>query len=95
MVIELLWNVEWYFPISSTDKDLQPYLQQIDQLEDGVQKLEAAAYKLDSYSKQLGRSCLVVKLLAEISKLIDVISLPFLSTKPALQLATNSGKNLQ
>eukprot|EP00794_Sanderia_malayensis_P020455 gene20455-22471_t len=32
---------------------LQPYLQQIDQLEDGVQKLETAAYKLDAYSKQL------------------------------------------
>ncbi len=37
-----------------TDKALQPYLDQIDQLEEGVQKLEASAYKLDALSKQLG-----------------------------------------
>ena len=32
---------------------LQPYLDQIDQIEDSVTKLEAAAYKLDAYSKRL------------------------------------------
>lgn len=32
---------------------LQPYLEQIDQIEDSVTKLEAAAYKLDAYSKRL------------------------------------------
>ncbi|KAA0187131.1 hypothetical protein HAZT_HAZT002608, partial [Hyalella azteca] len=30
---------------------LQPYLDQIDQIEDSVTKLEAAAYKLDAYSR--------------------------------------------
>ncbi|KAK7070670.1 biogenesis of lysosome-related organelles complex 1 subunit 2 [Halocaridina rubra] len=32
---------------------LQPYLDQIDQIDDSVTKLEAAAYKLDAYSKRL------------------------------------------
>ncbi|KAI4465780.1 biogenesis of lysosome-related organelles complex 1 subunit 2 [Holotrichia oblita] len=32
---------------------LQPYLDQIDQIEDSVIKLEQAAYKLDAYSKRL------------------------------------------
>ncbi|KAF2355213.1 Biogenesis of lysosome-related organelles complex-1 subunit 2 [Trinorchestia longiramus] len=32
---------------------LQPYLDQIDQIEDSVTKLEAAAYKLDAYSRRL------------------------------------------
>lgn len=32
---------------------LQPYLDQIDQIEDSVAKLEQAAYKLDAYSKRL------------------------------------------
>ena len=32
---------------------LQPYLDQIDQIEDSVTKLESAAYKLDAYSKRL------------------------------------------
>nr|CAD7394081.1 unnamed protein product [Timema cristinae] len=35
------------------DKSLQPYLEQIDQIEDSVTKLEQAAYKLDAYSKRL------------------------------------------
>lgn len=34
-------------------KTLQPYLEQIDQIEDSVTKLEQAAYKLDAYSKRL------------------------------------------
>lgn len=34
-------------------KSLQPYLDQIDQIEDSVTKLEQAAYKLDAYSKRL------------------------------------------
>ncbi|XP_075728775.1 biogenesis of lysosome-related organelles complex 1 subunit 2-like [Rhipicephalus microplus] len=32
---------------------LKPYLDQIDQMEDSVTKLEQAAYKLDAYSKRL------------------------------------------
>lgn len=36
-----------------TDDSLLPYLQQIDQIEDSVVKLEQAAYKLDAYSKRL------------------------------------------
>ncbi|XP_071455311.1 biogenesis of lysosome-related organelles complex 1 subunit 2 [Hetaerina americana] len=32
---------------------LQPYLDQIDQIEESVMKLEQAAYKLDAYSKRL------------------------------------------
>ncbi|XP_044743303.1 biogenesis of lysosome-related organelles complex 1 subunit 2 [Chrysoperla carnea] len=32
---------------------LQPYLEQIDQIEDSITKLEQAAYKLDAYSKRL------------------------------------------
>ncbi|CAN8020324.1 unnamed protein product, partial [Ixodes persulcatus] len=35
-------------------KCLKPYLDQIDQVEDSVTKLEQAAYKLDAYSKRLG-----------------------------------------
>ncbi|XP_054264713.1 biogenesis of lysosome-related organelles complex 1 subunit 2 [Macrosteles quadrilineatus] len=34
-------------------KSLQPYLDQIDQIEDSVTKLEQAAFKLDAYSKRL------------------------------------------
>ena len=37
------------------DKALEPYLAQIDALEDSVVKLEQVAYKLDAYSKQLGK----------------------------------------
>lgn len=34
-------------------KSLQPFLDQIDQIEDNVTSLEQAAYKLDAYSKRL------------------------------------------
>ena len=37
-----------------TDQNLQPYLDQIDQIEESVSSLEQAAYKLDAYSKRLG-----------------------------------------
>lgn len=43
---KIWWNI--------LDKALQPFLEQIDHLEEGVQKLETAAYQLDDYSKQLG-----------------------------------------
>jgi len=36
------------------DKSLQPYLEQIDQLEASVSTLEQTAYRLDAYSKKLG-----------------------------------------
>jgi biogenesis of lysosome-related organelles complex 1 subunit 2 len=34
-------------------RELQPYLVQIDQIDESVARLEAAAFKLDSYSKRL------------------------------------------
>jgi len=34
-------------------QELQPYLDQIDQIDESVSRLEQAAYKLDSYSKRL------------------------------------------
>lgn len=37
-----------------TDKSLQPYLDQIDSVEESVSALEQAAYNLDHYSKRLG-----------------------------------------
>ena len=37
-----------------TDESLQPYLNQIDQIESSIGTLEQTAYKLDSYTKQLG-----------------------------------------
>ena len=39
--------------IDTKYKQLRPYLDQIDLIEDSVNKLEQAAYKLDSYSKRL------------------------------------------
>lgn len=39
--------------IKFSDNSLFSLLQQIDQIEDGVLKLEQAAYKLDAYSKRL------------------------------------------
>ena len=36
------------------DESLQPYLDQIDQIEESVMSLEQTAYKLDAYSKRLG-----------------------------------------
>lgn len=41
--------------LSTTDKSLQPYLEQIDQLEASVSALEQTAYRLDAYSKKLGQ----------------------------------------
>ncbi|KAK6185171.1 hypothetical protein SNE40_007463 [Patella caerulea] len=39
--------------LNSKYKNLQPYLEQIDQIEDSVASLEQAAYSLDHYSKRL------------------------------------------
>ena len=38
----------------SEDKSLEPYLEQIDKVEESVASLEQAAYRLDAYSKRLG-----------------------------------------
>lgn len=46
-------------------KCLRPYLDQIDQVEDSVTKLEQAAYKLDAYSKRLGNDPLQLLILLE------------------------------
>ncbi|TSK58131.1 Biogenesis of lysosome-related organelles complex 1 subunit 2 [Bagarius yarrelli] len=40
---------------------LQPYLDQINQIEEQVTALEQAAYKLDTYSKKLGRKSKALK----------------------------------
>lgn len=40
----------------SLDASLQPYLDQINQIEEQVSALEQAAYKLDAYSKKLGKT---------------------------------------
>lgn len=45
--------VKFYFCCSFVDDVLLPYLEQIDQIEDSVIKLEQAAYKLDAYTKRL------------------------------------------
>ena len=37
-----------------SDKSLEPYLEQIDKVEESVASLEQAAYRLDAYSKRLG-----------------------------------------
>ena len=37
-------------------QELQPYLDQIDQVDESVERLYQAAIKLDSYSKRLERS---------------------------------------
>ena len=44
---------------SFSDQNLQPYLVQIDQIEESVANLEQAAYKLDAYSKRLGKCILL------------------------------------
>lgn len=36
------------------DKNLEPYLEQIEKVEESVASLEQAAYRLDAYSKRLG-----------------------------------------
>lgn len=38
------------------DKGLEPYLEQIDKVEESVASLEQAAYRLDAYSKRLGKN---------------------------------------
>ena len=53
------WQDEWqrYLTLAlccPSDQSLQPYLEQIDQIEESVTSLEQAAYKLDAYSKRLG-----------------------------------------
>lgn len=40
----------------SLDASLQPYLDQINQIEEQVSSLEQGAYKLDAYSKKLGKT---------------------------------------
>jgi len=42
-----------YLLFFNSDKSLEPYLSQIDQIEDSVSKLEQAAFKLDAYAKRL------------------------------------------
>ncbi len=46
-----------YLLTVNSDNSLQPYLEMIDQVEESVASLEQAAYKIDSYSKRLGKYC--------------------------------------
>ena len=48
--------VHCVFVLMYVDASLQPYLDQINQIEEQVSALEQAAYKLDTYSKKLGKS---------------------------------------
>lgn len=57
------------------DKALIPYLSQIDLLEESVIKLEQTAYKLDSYSKELGKDLVLTQ---KGCLIIDLISYDFL-----------------
>lgn len=47
------------FCIIALDKSLEPYLEQIDKVEESVASLEQAAYRLDAYSKRLGLYVLI------------------------------------
>lgn len=49
----------WLLCVFALDASLQPYLDQINQIEEQVSSLEQAAYKLDAYSKKLGKTCTV------------------------------------
>ena len=42
-------------PLPCSDASLQPYLEQIDKIHDSVAALEQTAYRLDAYTKQLGK----------------------------------------
>lgn len=46
----------WLVCMFALDASLQPYLDQINQIEEQVSSLEQAAYKLDAYSKKLGKT---------------------------------------
>ena len=46
----------WPVCVLALDASLQPYLDQINQIEEQVSSLEQAAYKLDAYSKKLGKT---------------------------------------
>lgn len=48
------------------DAALQPYLEQINLIEEQVAALEQAAYKLDAYSKKLGNYCPLLLLCSSI-----------------------------
>lgn len=54
MLLQLWIYVFQYCFMHFTDKSLQPYLDQIDSVEESVSALEQAAYNLDHYSKRLG-----------------------------------------
>lgn len=45
-----------------SDASLQPYLDQINQIEEQVTALEQAAYKLDTYSKKLGKHFVFIRI---------------------------------
>lgn len=56
VIIYLLKNSNFIYLLIYSyylDKSLEPYLSQIDQIEDSVLKLEQAAFKLDAYAKRL------------------------------------------
>lgn len=54
------------FSLTFSDQSLQPYLEQIDQIEESVASLEQTAYKLDAYSKRLGM-CMSILYFAQLN----------------------------
>ena len=64
--------------LSISDKSLQPYLEQIDQIEESVATLEQAAYSLDQYSKRLGESFLYLSFSCLFTRVLPIFVLfPF------------------
>lgn len=53
LLISAIYYIKLNLTFSISGNTLQPYLDQIEQIEDSVVKLEQAAYKLDAYSKRL------------------------------------------
>lgn len=55
-IIDCIYLNIWLICMLALDASLQPYLDQINQIEEQVSSLEQAAYKLDAYSKKLGKT---------------------------------------
>ena len=52
------WNIYSFYIL---DEALQPYIDQINDIETAVNILEQSAYKIDAYSKKLGMCRILVR----------------------------------